>query len=133
MNVIFVTCDEKGGDAPAFMGDLDGRTPRLDGRVERVVLFLNRFDAHGKCVPNRAAMRTGRCGHTDGYRTIDATSLTPPGAPNPLTAWKAAGYETACFGHNRKRADMCTHGMSVPNACPCRQCRKFLNGANTRA
>ena len=97
-NVIVLTSDEMRGDGPAFMGNADCKTPHLDRFAERGVVFARHFAVHGKCVPSRISMVTGRYCHTDGFRTI--TQLLPPEAPNLLGALKARGYESAVFGIN---------------------------------
>lgn len=88
------------GDAPSFTGNPDCKTPNLDKLAEKSVIFTKHFTVHGKCVPARIAMMTGRYAHTDGFRTINETNLLKPGDPNLLETLKANGYETAYFGHN---------------------------------
>lgn len=97
-NIIYITSDEMRGDAPAFMGNADCRTPCLDKFAERATVFNQHFTVHGKCVPSRVAMMTGRYPHTDGFRTIH--QHLHPEQPNVLRSVKRAGYETAVFGVN---------------------------------
>ena len=97
-NLIILTCDEMRGDCPSFMGNPDCKTPCLDRFAEHALAFDNHFSAHGKCVPSRIAMLTGRYCHTDGYRTINLHM--PPDEPNLLPLLRRAGYETAVFGIN---------------------------------
>ncbi len=99
-NLIVISSDEMRGDVPGFMGNPDCRTPNLDALAEKSVVFMNHFTVHGKCVPARIAMMTGRYSHTDGIRTINGTNLLKPGDPNLLETLKGHGYETAYFGHN---------------------------------
>lgn len=98
LNVIFLTMDEMRGDIPGFMGNPDCKTPNLDRLAEKGVVFTNHFTVHGKCVPSRIAMQTGRYCHTDGFRTI--MEHLPDADPNLLGFLKRQGYESAVFGHN---------------------------------
>lgn len=98
LNVIILTSDEMRGDCPGFMGNPECQTPHLDRFAERGIVFENHFTVHGKCVPSRIAMMTGRYSHTDGFRTI--TQHLPPDDPNLLSLLRAHGYETAVFGIN---------------------------------
>ena len=105
-NLIIITSDEMRGDCQGFMGNPECKTPNLDRFAESAVTFTNHFTVHGKCVPSRIAMMTGRYSHTDAIRTVNETNLLPPGTPNLLTALKAAGYESAYFGHNHVWEDL---------------------------
>ena len=100
LNLIVITSDEMRGDCPSFMGNPDCRTPSLDRFAERGVVFNRQFTVHGKCVPSRIAMMTGRYSHTDGIRTVNETNLLRPDEPSLLDALKAHNYESAYFGHN---------------------------------
>jgi len=97
-NLIVLTCDEMRGDCVGFLGNEDCRTPHLDRFAQRGVMFPQHFAVHGKCVPSRISMLTGRYCHTDGYRTI--YQHMPPDEPNLLPLLRRAGYETAVFGLN---------------------------------
>jgi choline-sulfatase len=97
-NLIILTCDELRADACGCMGNPDCRTPELDRLAAGGVVFTNHFSAHGKCVPSRIAMMTGRYAHTDGFRTI--FQHLPPETPNLLTHLRRQGYETSVFGLN---------------------------------
>ncbi|HOK04675.1 MAG TPA: sulfatase-like hydrolase/transferase [Victivallales bacterium] len=99
-NLIVISSDEMRGDVPGFMGNPDCKTPYLDKFAQRGVVFTKHFSVHGKCVPARIAMMTGRYPHTDGIRTVNETNLLKPGDPNLLETLKENGYETAYFGHN---------------------------------
>jgi len=98
MNVIVLTSDEMRGDCPSYMGNPDCKTPYLDEFADNAVVFNNHFTVHGKCVPSRIAMSTGRYCHTDGYRTINLH--LPSDQPDLLSTLKKRGYESAVFGHN---------------------------------
>ncbi|MCX7847481.1 MAG: sulfatase-like hydrolase/transferase [bacterium] len=104
LNVVVLTCDELRGDCVGFMGNLVCRTPNLDRLARRGVVFEWHFTVHGKCVPSRIAMMTGRYAHTDGYRTI--FQHLPRGEPNLLSFLRGRGYETAVFGHNHVWEDL---------------------------
>lgn len=96
-NLIVITSDEMRGDAPGYMGNPDCRTPHLDAFADRAVALREHFVCHGKCVPSRVSLITGRYPHTDGFRTI--TQHLPNDRPNWISTLRAAGYETAFFGH----------------------------------
>jgi choline-sulfatase len=99
-NVIFITSDEMRGDAPGFMGNPDCQTPHLDRFADRSVVFNRHFTVHGKCVPSRISMMTGRYAHTEAIRTVNKTNLLPPDHPDLMKTLRAHGYEIAKFGHN---------------------------------
>ncbi len=96
-NVIIISCDELRADAVGFMGNPDVRTPNLDRFAKRGLVLKNHFAVHGKCVPSRISLITGRHPHTDGFRTI--TQHLPDDRPNLITHLRRMGYETAFFGH----------------------------------
>ncbi len=98
LNLIFLTCDELRGAAVGFLGNKDCKTPCLDAFAEDATVFPNHFTVHGKCVPSRIAMVTGRYTHTDGFRTINQ-HLTED-QPNMMRFLRANGYETSIFGIN---------------------------------
>ncbi len=104
-NLIIITSDEMRGDIPAYMGNPDCKTPNLDAFADKGIQFRNHFTVHGKCVPSRIAMVTGRYCHTDGYRSINHTNHIDADTPSLLDVLKDRGYETAVFGHNHKWAD----------------------------
>lgn len=98
LNLIVLASDEMRGDCPSFMGNPDCQTPCLDRFAEKAVVLDRHFTVHGKCVPSRVAMITGRYCHTDGIRSVTPEDLIPADTPSLLTALKARGYETALFG-----------------------------------
>jgi choline-sulfatase len=104
LNVIVLTSDEMRADCLGFMGNPDVKTPCLYAFARKGVVFENHFTVHGKCVPSRVAMMTGRYCHTDGFRTI--TQHLPKGDPNLMTFLRRRGYETAVFGHNHVWDDL---------------------------
>jgi len=97
-NVIILCSDEMRGDVTGFMGNPDVKTPNLDAFAKKGVVFENHFTCHGKCVPSRIAMMTGRYSHTDGFRNIDYH--LPESDPNVVSVLKDEGYQTAVFGKN---------------------------------
>lgn len=97
-NVILITCDEMRGDCTGYAGNPDVRTPCIDALARESVAFGAHFTVHGKCVPSRAALATGRYTHTDGVRTIH--QLMPPERPNLMALLRTQGFETAHFGLN---------------------------------
>lgn len=100
LNVIVITSDEMRADAPSYMGNPDCRTPNLDRLAQAGVAFRNQFAVHGKCLPSRISMVTGRYCHTDGFRSVMEENLLPEDQPNLLGRLKQEGYESAVFGLN---------------------------------
>jgi choline-sulfatase len=100
LNVIVITSDEMRGDCPSFMGNPDCKTPFLDDFASKSVVFENHFANHGKCLPSRVGMLTGRYSHTDGFRTVNVENLLPETDPCFVKKLRIEGYETAIFGHN---------------------------------
>ena len=98
MNLIILCSDEMRGDCLGIMGNPDIRTPNLDCFGENSVVLDRHYTCHGKCVPARVALMTGRYSHTDGYRTI--YQHLPPDTPDVLLALKKLGYQSAVFGKN---------------------------------
>lgn len=98
LNLIIMTSDELRADCVGFNGNTDVKTPNLDKFSAQNVTFTNHFAVHGKCVPSRISMVTGRYVHTEGFRTIH--QHLPPDHPDVLSALKKQGYESAVFGHN---------------------------------
>jgi len=101
-NLIILTSDEMRGDCPSFMGNPDCRTPSLDRFAERSVAFKQHFTVHGKCVPSRASLLTGRYCHTEGYRSVEKDNRIHPHEPDIAKKLKSLGYELAMFGHNHE-------------------------------
>ena len=97
-NLIVLCSDEMRGDCLGCLGNPDIRTPHLDAFADRAVLFERHYTNHGKCVPARIAMMTGRYSHTDGFRNIH--QHLPPGEPDVLLKLKERGYQSAVFGKN---------------------------------
>jgi choline-sulfatase len=106
LNLILITADELRADCVGFMGHPLRPTPQLDRLAARGVVMEHHFTVHGKCVPSRAAMLTGRYTHTDGHRAINHVCTIPDGAPNLHLELKRRGYETAFFGHNHTHENL---------------------------
>lgn len=104
-NVIILHCDEMRGDCAGFAGSPDASTPELDRFAGAATVLERHFTVHGKCLPSRVAMMTGRYAHSGGSRTVMEDNLMPPGQPDLMKTLAAAGYETAVFGHDHCWAD----------------------------
>jgi choline-sulfatase len=104
-NVLLITADELRGDCVGYDGNVDIRTPHLDAFAARAAAFMRHFTVHGKCVPSRIAMVTGRYCHSDGIRSINEENHLPSGTPCLLSTLKLHGYESAVFGHNHVWSD----------------------------
>lgn len=107
-NVILLTIEEARADCFGFLGHPLRPSPALDAFAQHAVVLENHFTVHGKCVPSRFAMLTGRHPHTDGSRAINHECTIPDQAPNLLRFLKAKGYETAFFGHNHTHENLLT-------------------------
>lgn len=107
-NVILITIEEARADCFGFLGHPLRPSPALDAFAQHAVVLENHFTVHGKCVPSRFAMLTGRHPHTDGSRAINHECTIPDQAPNLLRFLKAKGYETAFFGHNHTHENLLT-------------------------
>lgn len=109
-NVLFITSDEMRADAISLFGNPDCKAPNLEALAERGVAFDHHFTVHGKCVPSRIAMQTGRYSHTDAIRTVNKTNLLPKEDPNLMVHLKNQGFETAVFGLNHVWDDQWFYG-----------------------
>lgn len=69
-NIILLIAEELGQHFPGYAGNKDAETPCLDRLSEESVTFSNHFTVHGKCVPSRAALFSGRYCHNGGHRTL---------------------------------------------------------------
>ncbi len=99
-NVLFITSDEMRYDAPSLNGNPDCKTPHLEALGKRGVVFDQHFTVHGKCVPSRIAMQTGRYSHTDAIRSVNKTNQLAKGDPNLMEHLRKNNFETAVFGLN---------------------------------
>lgn len=99
-NVIILHCDEMRGDCAGFAGNRQVKTPRLDAFARDAVVLARHFTVHGKCIPSRVAMMTGRYAMCDGVRTVMEEDLLPAHRPDLMKTLKARGFETAVFGVN---------------------------------
>jgi arylsulfatase A-like enzyme len=104
-NVIILHSDEMRADCTGFGGSTDAHTPELDAFARQATVLNQHFTVHGKCVPSRVAMMTGRYAHSDGIRTVKEENLLPSCHPDLMKFLKIQGYETAVFGHNHCWSD----------------------------
>ena len=104
-NVIILHCDEMRGDCAGFHGSRDARTPHLDAFARQGMVLDRHFTVHGKCVPSRIAMVTGRYAHCDGHRSVMHPDLLPQDRPELMKTLRSRSFETAVFGHNHVYAD----------------------------
>src|SRR3954466_3937242 len=100
LNVIVLHSDELRADCVGFSGNREVRTPRLDAFAADALVLERHFTVHGKCVPSRIAMMTGRYAHSEGARTVMDEDLLPGDRPDLMKTLKAQGYESAVFGIN---------------------------------
>lgn len=69
-NIVLLIAEELGYDFLAYAGNLDSETPFLDRLAQKSLTFSNHFTVHGKCVPSRGALFSGRYCHNGGHRTL---------------------------------------------------------------
>ena len=69
-NIMLIIAEELRGDFLGYMGNRDAETPFLDRLASEGVSFCNHFTPHGKCVPSRVALFSGRYPHCGGHRTL---------------------------------------------------------------
>ncbi len=69
-NVLLIIAEQLRGDMPGYAGRRDAETPFLDALAQRSAAFHAHFTVHGKCVPARAALYSGRYAHCGGHRTL---------------------------------------------------------------
>lgn len=69
-NIVLLIAEELGQYFPGYAGNKDAETPNLDRLSNEGVVFSRHFTVHGKCVPSRAAMFSGRYCHNGGHRTL---------------------------------------------------------------
>lgn len=69
-NIVLLIAEELGYDFLAYAGNPDSETPFLDKLAQKSISFSNHFTVHGKCVPSRAALFSGRYCHNGGHRTL---------------------------------------------------------------
>jgi len=99
-NVIILHCDELRGDCTGFDGNSQVATPCLDAFARDALELSKHFTVHGKCVPSRVAMMTGRYAHSEGARTVMEDDLLPAHRPDLMKTLAINGYQTAVFGIN---------------------------------
>lgn len=69
-NIILIIAEQLRGDMLGYMGCADASTPFLDQLATTSCVFTQHFTVHGKCVPARAALYSGRYAHCGGHRTL---------------------------------------------------------------
>lgn len=102
-NVVVILADDMGyGDIRANNAEAKIPTPHLDRLVESGMNFTDAHTASSVCTPSRYSLLTGRYswrtrlkhGVFDGF----SPPLIEPSRPTIASVFKAAGYDTACFG-----------------------------------
>lgn len=108
-NLIMIVPDEMRADCTGFMGNEEVATPTLDRLAAEGVVCSRHFSNHGKCVPARAALYTGRYPNIAGHRTLGVE--IQPGESNLALQLKQNGYRSAMFMRNHTVSKAC-HGES---------------------
>lgn len=97
-NIIMIIAEELGHDFIGYAGNQDCETPFLDELSGKSVTFCNHFTVHGKCVPSRVALYSGRYCHNGGHRTLGIE--LQPGEISLAAITKANGYHNILIGKN---------------------------------
>ncbi len=97
-NIIMIIAEELGHDFIGYAGNQDCETPFLDELSSKSVTFCNHFTVHGKCVPSRVALYSGRYCHNGGHRTLGIE--LQPGEISLAALTKANGYHNILIGKN---------------------------------
>ncbi len=95
-NVVFVFADQWRAQATGYAGDLNVRTPNLDGLAAESVNFTNAVSCCPVCSPYRASLITGCYPLTHGVFMNDL--YLNPCAISIAEAFSEAGYATAYIG-----------------------------------
>lgn len=118
-NVLLLLADEWRADFLGCQGHPLSPTPATDALASAGVRFARHFTPHGKCVPARCALYTGRYPNLGGHRTLGV--LLQPGETNLAQVLHERGYRTALFHRNHTidpawldRIVDETHGMRRP-------------------
>jgi arylsulfatase A-like enzyme len=106
-NIILLIAEELGQGFLGYSGNKDSETPSLDSLSEKGVVFNNHFTVHGKCVPSRAALYSGRYCHNGGHRTLGIElRKNEISLANIL---KKNGYNTIMAGKNHTVDESCVN------------------------
>ena len=97
-NVLLLLADEWRADTVGCYGHPLVRTPATDDLAARGVRFANHFTPHGKCVPARVALYSGRYPNLGGHRTLGI--LLQPHEANLGLTLREAGYHCAILHRN---------------------------------
>jgi len=97
-NIIMIIAEELGQDFLSYAGNPDSSTPFLNQLSEKGVTFCNHFTVHGKCVPSRGALYSGRYCHNGGHRTLGIH--LQENEISLARELKEHGYQTILIGKN---------------------------------
>lgn len=97
-NILLILADELRADALGCYGNSQVHTPQADALAKKGILFENHFTVHGKCVPSRSALYSGRYPNLGGHRTLGIELR--PGEENLAWYLKRNGWETRLIQRN---------------------------------
>lgn len=69
-NIVLLVAEELGQYFLQYSGNPDSETPCLNRLSSESARFDRHYTVHGKCVPSRAALFSGRYPHNGGHRTL---------------------------------------------------------------
>ena len=97
-NLILVAADELRADFVGCYGNKVAKTPNIDKMAQEGAVFSHHFANHGKCVPSRSCIYSGRYAKLGGHRTLSVT--LQPDEVNIASVLKDRGYHNVMFGNN---------------------------------
>ncbi len=97
-NIVLVLADELRADGLGCYGNTQVLTPRTDALAREGIRFAHHFTSHGKCVPSRCALYSGRYPNLGGHRTLGIELQR--GEENLAWFLKRNGWETRLFQRN---------------------------------
>lgn len=97
-NLVLITADELRADFLGCYGNEIAKTPNIDKMAHEGVVFSHHFANHGKCVPSRCCIYSGRYAKLGGHRTLGIE--LQPGEINIASLLKDRGYHNVMLGKN---------------------------------
>lgn len=129
-NFLFIITDQQRADWLGVMGHPVLRTPNIDSIASDGTIFNRFYVANPVCMPNRAALMTGRHTSINGVRTNGVP--LPAEANTFVKRLSAEGYDTALLGkaHHQTFSDLQIGDVSKEQAAPEAEAKSFYSTAN---
>lgn len=104
-NIILIIAEELGHGFLGYAGNEDSETPFLDQLSRSSCTFHQHYTVHGKCVPSRSALYSGRYCHNGGHRTLGVP--LSEGEISMARILKSQDYHNILVGKNHTIAESC--------------------------